>query len=77
MRSDSFRSMGACFGMGGLSTSNMRMVSGRLGDILRLADFCTSRPYNVGHVLTKVLNTQSVFAELFCRKNEKSSFALV
>ena len=52
MRSDSFRCMGACFGMGGLSTGNMRMVGGRLGDMLRLADFFTSRPYHTGHVLT-------------------------
>ena len=77
MRSDFFRSMGACFGMGGLSTSNMRVVSGRLGNMLRLADLCTSRPHNVSYVLAKVLDTQSVFEELLRRHNEKSVFALI
>ena len=42
--------MGACFGMGGLSTGNMRLMSGSLGNVLRIADLLTSRSDYVSHV---------------------------
>ena len=62
--------MGACFGMGGLSTGNMRLMSSSLGNVLRLADLFTSRSHYIGHVLTQVFNTQPMLAELVCRDDE-------
>ena len=62
--------MGARFSVGGLSTGDMSLVSGGLGNVLRLADFFTSRSYHVGHIFTQVLNTQSMLAELGFSENE-------
>ena len=62
--------MGACFGVGGMSTGNMRLMSGSMGNVLRMADLFASRSHHISYVFTQVLNAQPVLAELVFRKNE-------